>query len=75
MSKNRKAFDNEFKNSAVKYTNEHEELTREQALPILALDKAHFPDGSRKPENRMMARSTRLAAVISNQTKKGKLLA
>ena len=34
---------------------------------ILASAKAHFPDGSRKPENLMTARSTRLEAGIINQ--------
>ena len=40
MSKNRKAFDNEFKNSTVKYTNEHEELTREQAAANLGIGQS-----------------------------------
>ena len=40
MSKNRKAFDNEFKNSAVKYTNEHKELTREQAAANLGIGQS-----------------------------------
>lgn len=34
---------------------------------ILASAKAHFTDGSRKPENLMTARSTRLEAGIINQ--------
>ena len=34
---------------------------------ILASAKAHCPDGSRKPENLMTARSTRLEAGIINQ--------
>ena len=40
MSKNRNAFDNEFKNSAVKYTNEHTELTREQAAANLGIGQS-----------------------------------
>ena len=40
MSKNRKAFDNEFKNSAVKYTNEHSELSRAQAAANLGIGQS-----------------------------------
>ena len=36
-SKKRKTFDNEFKNKAVQYTNEHTELTRVQAALIFTL--------------------------------------
>ena len=36
-------------------------------LLIWASAKAHYPDGSRKPENLMTARSTRLEAGIINQ--------
>ena len=66
-SKKRKTFDNEFKNKAVQYVNEHSELSRAQAAANLGIGKTHFPDGSRKPENLMTARSMRLEAGIINQ--------
>ena len=58
-SKKRKTFDNEFKNMAVQYVNEHSVLSRAQAAANLGIGQ--------KPENRMTARSTRLEAGIINQ--------
>ena len=70
-SKKRKTFDNEFKNNAVQYVNAHAELSRAQAAADLGIG---HPDGSRKPENLMTARSTRLEAEIINQMKLRRML-
>ena len=39
-SKKRKTFDNEFKNKAVQYVNEHSELSRAQAAANLGIDQS-----------------------------------
>ena len=67
-SKKRKTIDNEFKNKAVYNMSMSIQSCHALKLPlILASAKAHYPDGSRKPENLMTARSTRLEAGIINQ--------
>lgn len=74
-SKKRKTFDNEFKNNVGQYVNAHAELSRAQAAADLGIGQSTLStDGSRKPENLMTARSTRLEAEIINQMKPGKSL-
>lgn len=40
MKKNRKVFDNEFRNSAIRYVQEHKELTHAQAAENLGVGKS-----------------------------------
>lgn len=40
MTKNRKVFDNEFRNSAIRYVQEHKELTHAQAAANLGVGKS-----------------------------------
>ncbi len=66
-SKKRKTFDNEFKNKAVQYVNEHSELSRAQAAANLGIGQSTLSRWLKEAKNLMTARSTRLEAGIINQ--------